>query len=301
MRSAVPAPKSLWNAPVKCTTGPGLPARAVDGPRDRLRHRLVLDALGPVIAIGAGALLRRWRAARLAVAGRRVVVHRLGEPLEVGVVRALELRGHQRPVGRRQLLDRRLPRSSRRPTRTAAARWRPRPASLRSSPIRRAAGSRSRSAARAGLLQELLGSAIAPDEVAVERAPARRARTSRATPSARRAGAAGRTPARCSSRCVFGSSCCSPTKTTSACARSATIDLEVGERAAARVVDALRHVVRRPVAAPLRPAATSEAARSECRIMLVGPTSRSRRSAAGSFGCSVRADGPASWPCAAGG
>jgi hypothetical protein len=36
-----------------------------------------------------------------------VSVHRLAEPGEVRVVRTLQLRGHQQPIGRRQLLDRR--------------------------------------------------------------------------------------------------------------------------------------------------------------------------------------------------
>ena len=174
-----------------------------------------------------------------------MLAHRLGEALEVGVLAGTGGRAATRRV-----------RSGRQRRRAPPSRpWRP-PTRYRRGTLAATTGQR-RSlrelherpvvgrVARPGplRLQELvLGVSSRQDR---RRAPAaRRARTSRATPSPARPPRAAPRGSPSSSRCVFGSSCCSPTSTTSARARSASIDFEVGEGPGSRVEHALRHIRR---------------------------------------------------------
>ncbi len=120
------------------------------------------------------------------------------------------------------------------------ARWRRSPASARPWPSRPAHDSRWRSAATAARSSEFLFAGLAR-EIGVNAGCTSRSNISSETITAtpRR-----RKPSRiaASSRCVFGSSCCSPTNTTSAFARSASIVSKSEKCLPHGVVDALRHV-----------------------------------------------------------
>ena len=87
-----------------------------------------------------------------------------------------------------------------------------------------------------------------PVQIVRRASPARRARTSRARRSTLFCRRASPSSIASSSRCVFGSSCCSPTKTTCCFASSASITSKSTNAFALRVEHALRDVALRGTA-----------------------------------------------------